>query len=281
MVGPASSRRNRLAYAYHQQRERYFDHQYRVTREHVLPFVELSGPLPAGARVLEIGCGEAGVLKAFLERGASAVGVDRSGPRLARGRELLAEHVSAGRLELLHQDAQELGARREYQGSFDLIVLKDVIEHVEDRPGLFAVMSGLLRPGGRIFLAFPPWRMPFGGHQQICRSWVLSRVPYFHLLPSPVYRRLLGLFGEQPARIQSLMDTKRTGLHSADFERLVQQAGFMVASQRYYLLNPMYGYRFRGIGAREQLSWVSARSGLRDFVTTCAYYIVTPVATSS
>lgn len=266
-----------MVYAYHQRRERYFDHQYRVTRDHVLPFVELSGLLPAEARVLEIGCGEAGVLQAFLERGAIAVGVDRSAPRLARGKELLAEHVSAGRLTLLHQDAQELGSHTEYQSYFDLIVLKDVIEHVDDRPGLFAVMRRLLRPGGRIFLAFPPWRMPFGGHQQICRSWVLSRTPYFHLLPSSIYRSLLGLFREQPARIESLMDTKRTGLHSADFESLVQDAGFQVASQRFYAINPMYGYRFRGITAREQASWVSARSSLRDFVTTCAYYTVRPL----
>jgi SAM-dependent methyltransferase/putative salt-induced outer membrane protein YdiY len=266
-----------VVYAYHQRRERYFDHQYRVTRDHVLPFVELSGPLPADARVLEIGCGEAGVLQAFLERGATAVGVDRSAPRLARGKELLAEHVQAGRLTLLHQDAQLLANQAAYQSHFDLIVLKDVIEHVDDRPGLFAVMRSLLRPDGRIFLAFPPWRMPFGGHQQICRSWILSRTPYFHLLPSSIYRSLLGLFREQPARIESLMDTKRTGLHSADFEGLVKDAGFQIESQRFYAINPMYGYRFRGVTAREQASWVSARSSLRDFVTTCAYYTVRPL----
>ena len=70
-----------MAYAYHDDKKRYFEHQYRVTAEHVIPFVERSGPLSAAARVLEIGCAEAGVLRAFLERGATAVGVDSSARR--------------------------------------------------------------------------------------------------------------------------------------------------------------------------------------------------------
>lgn len=262
-----------MAYAYHENRDRYFEHQCRVTEEYVIPFVEQSGPLARDARVLEIGCAEAGVLKAFLDRGSVAVGVDRNLNRLERGKTLLAEPIRSGRLSLLHQDAQELAHREEFRASFDLIVLKDVIEHVEDRPGLFAVMRQLLRPRGRIFLSFPPWHMPFGGHQQICRSRVLSRVPYLHLLPAAAYRRVLELFAERPTRIESLMATYRTALPTAEFESAAQQAGYRIDSTRFYLLNPMYSYRF---GARPlvQVPWVSAQPALRDFVTTCAYYTI-------
>ena len=264
-----------MPHAYHENRARYFAHQCRVTADHVIPFVEQSGPLPTGAHVLEIGCAEAGVLKAFLERGAVAVGVDRNGQRLERGKEFLAPAIADGRLTLLHQDAHDLLEHRRFHGYFDLIVLKDVIEHVEDRPSLFAVMAKLLAPTGRVFMAFPPWRMPFGGHQQMCKSRVLSRLPYFHLLPMPAYDSLLGWFGEKPSRRESLLATKRTGIASAEFEALTRRVGYRIVSERFYLLNPMYAYRF-GVTAREQVPLIAAQKSLRDFVTTCAYYTLFP-----
>jgi SAM-dependent methyltransferase len=227
--------------------------------------------------VLEIGCAEAGVLKAFLERGAQAVGVDRNGKRLERGKAFLAEAVQGGRLTLLHRDAQDLLVEEQFRGRFDLIVLKDVIEHVEDRSKLFSVMARLLAPSGRIFLAFPPWCMPFGGHQQVCKSWLLSRMPYFHLLPMPAYRRVLELFAERPARVESLLATKRTGLASAEFERAAERAGYRIVTERFYLVNPMYAYRF-GMAPREQAQWLAEQPALRDFITTCAYYTLRPSA---
>jgi SAM-dependent methyltransferase len=122
-----------MAYAYHADRRRYFEHQRLVTAEYVIPFIEESGPLHRHSHVLEIGCGEAGVLKAFLDRGATAVGVDRNPTRLERGAALLSEDIAAGRIALLHKDANTLLDDETHRGAFDLIVMKDVIEHIEDR----------------------------------------------------------------------------------------------------------------------------------------------------
>ena len=264
-----------MAYAYHENRLRYFEHQCRVTADHVIPFIERSRDIPPNARVLEIGCGEAGVLKAFLDRGASAVGVDRNATRLERGRQLLAGEIDRGRVTLLHRDALTLGEDDEFVGTFDLIVLKDVIEHVDDRPTLFALMARLLRPNGRVFLAFPPWQMPFGGHQQICRSRALSRLPYFHLLPASTYEKILRAFGEHPGRVSSLLATKSTGISTSEFEALIERCKYQTISKRLYLLNPMYSYRF-GLKPVRQAGWVARQSPWRDFVTTCAYYLVEP-----
>lgn len=95
-------------YDYHNHRERYFEHQRRVTADHVIPFLELSGALPPAARVLEIGCAEAGVLAAFLARGARGFGVDLNRGRLAKGREFLGSAIAEGRLELLDMAAADL-----------------------------------------------------------------------------------------------------------------------------------------------------------------------------
>ena len=264
-----------MAHAYHQNRKTYFEHQARVTTDFVIPFIERSGPIPAGARVLEIGCGEAGVLKAFIDRGAIAVGVDLNGKRLARGRELLKREIEDGKLTLLEQNAHTLGEHPDLAGSFDLIVLKDVIEHVDDKPSLFDLMAKLLRPQGRVFLAFPPWTMPFGGHQQMCKSWLLSRTPYIHLLPTKAYASVLSLFSEPSHRLESLLANKRTGIGTAEFERMVSDVEYAILDQRLYLLNPMYSYRF-GLRPVTQAARVAEQASVRDFVTTCAYYTVRP-----
>ena len=54
----------------------YFEMNVHHTGRHVIPFIEKYKRLLPGTRVLEIGCGEAGVLKAFLNRGCIGLGVD-------------------------------------------------------------------------------------------------------------------------------------------------------------------------------------------------------------
>lgn len=263
-----------MAYAYHDDRRAYFEHQRQVTSEHVLPFVEASRPLPHSARVLEIGCGEAGVLQAFLDRGAECVGVDLNAQRLDAGRQLLAGAITEQRLQLLLGNIHDPDVQAQL-GSFDLIVLKDVIEHIDDQPGLLQRLHTYLRPNGCIFFGFPPWLMPFGGHQQVCRSKLLSRAPYIHLLPTAVYHRLLVSSGENQTRINALMRNKRTGINVERFERIVAETGYRILDQRLYLTNPIYQYRF-GAKPRLQFTPVTRIPYLRDLFSSCAYYLITP-----
>lgn len=268
-----------MAFAYHKDRTRYFEDQCRVTEDYLVPFVEADRPLPDNPRVLEIGCAEAGVLLAFLKRGGTAVGVDRNQRRLDKGREFHASAIRDGKIELINIDAAELAKMPGYFGTFDLIVLKDVIEHIDDKPNLFGIMARLLRPGGRVFLSFPPWSMPFGGHQQTCDT-VLSKVPYLHLLPQKTYETVLRKFGEKPNRVASLMDNYRTGLSIDEFSQVAQAANFRVLNRRLYLTNPIYQYRF-GLRPMEQFDWITRATPVRDFITTCAYFLVEPNGASA
>ena len=86
---------------------------------------------------------------------------------------------------------------RGFNGKFDIILMKDTIEHIQDQNKLMSQMRTWLKSEGVIFQAFPPWVNPFGGHQQMCKSRVLSRLPWLHLLPRSMYRGILALFGEK------------------------------------------------------------------------------------
>ena len=58
-------------FEFHKNKPKYFLHQYQTAKDYIVPFVERDMTLGADTRVLEIGCAEAGVLKAFVEKGCS------------------------------------------------------------------------------------------------------------------------------------------------------------------------------------------------------------------
>ena len=104
---------------------------------------------PPGYRVLEVGCGAGGTLRA-LERGCPGgrlIGMDlhREGLRLAR-RRCAATFVQADVLA------------PPFLGSFHLIGLFDVLEHLADDVGTLERLRELLRPEGRLLLTVRPIR---------------------------------------------------------------------------------------------------------------------------
>ena len=66
-----------------------FDQQVDNAEVFVVPFIEKTLPIHAGIRVLEIGCGEGGVLKPFVNRGCECVGVDLDQLRIDLAHEFL------------------------------------------------------------------------------------------------------------------------------------------------------------------------------------------------
>jgi SAM-dependent methyltransferase len=242
-------------------------------RQYVLPFIESVLPLTADKKVLDIGCGEGGVLIPILEKGCMCTGIELDELKSGYARELLAHYIEKNQAEIVNQNIYEEEALLKYQGQFDLIILKDVIEHIPGQEKFIPYLKKFLKPGGHVYFGFPPWYMPHGGHQQVCSSKLLSMLPYFHLLPKPFYRGILKLFGEHPAIINELMETKDTGISIERFERIVKQSGYSIPKKQFYLINPIYEYKFR-LKPRKQFGFISALPYVRDFFTTCVYYMI-------
>jgi SAM-dependent methyltransferase len=254
----------------HQNRKQYFVEQGITTREYVIPYIETVKPVNRDSRILEIGCGEGGNLSPFLEMNCEVVGVDINTAQIERARLFTNEQVPDAKLTLLNRNIYELGP--DDLGVFDLIMLRDVIEHIPDQDKFFKHLKTLLKPDGVVFFGFPPWYMPFGGHQQICHS-KLSKVPYFHLLPEGLYRFVLKSFGEQKSTIDSLIEIKETGISINRFNKLVASNGYQFAKKTYYLINPNYKIKF-GLTPRKQNRIVQSIPFFRDFFTTCYYSVV-------
>jgi SAM-dependent methyltransferase len=257
-------------FEFHANRRRYFDMQVLNAEKSIIPFISKTFQIKQDMRVLEIGCGEGGVLKAFVNHGCIGVGVDLDKERVANAMIWLSEDIQAGRLSFVTEDIYKPGILQEISNFFDIIILKDVIEHIHDQPRLMAWMKNILSPGGVIFFGFPPWQMPFGGHQQICRNKWLSKMPYYHLLPRSLYKAILKKYKEP---VDDLLEIRDTRISIERFERIVREGGYKLVSKAHYILNPIYELKF-GWKPMLQLPVIRSIPYFRNYLTTCVYYLI-------
>ena len=104
----------------------------------------------SNACVLDIGCGDAGVLIAIAEQGARTAGIELDEKSLERGRLRAKEHGVA--VELRPGVAEALPWD---DATFDLVILDNVLEHVRDREKTLAEIRRVLRPGGFLYMVTP------------------------------------------------------------------------------------------------------------------------------
>jgi ubiquinone/menaquinone biosynthesis C-methylase UbiE len=104
----------------------------------------------SGARVLDVGCGDAGVIIAFAESGARGAGLELDQKSLARGQLRAQEHGVDLLLAAAVAEALPFP-----DASLDLVILDNVLEHVTDRPGTLAEINRVLRPGGLLYQVTP------------------------------------------------------------------------------------------------------------------------------
>lgn len=258
-------------FEFHKDLARYFEMNVSNSKEFIVPFIDAAKPLQKGMRVLDIGCGEGGVIKPLLDMGLTGVGVELNPDRIKDAEKYLAEHVKASNISFVSKDIYTPGIENEWGGGkFDLIILKDVIEHIFGQEKLIAHLQTLLKDDGAIFFGFPPWQMPYGGHQQLLQNKYLSKIPYYHMLPMPIYKRILKAANED---VLNMTDIKQTGISIEKFENIVSKTGYKILNRKHYLLNPIYRYKF-GWQPKEQFALLANIPWIRNFFTTCVYYLI-------
>lgn len=255
----------------HTNKKVYFEEQAYTTREYVIPFVEKFMALTPSIKILEIGCGEGGNLVPFLDKNCQVTGIDISVSKINNAREFLQDHPNAGHLKLVAKDIYLAEANLD-QG-YDFIFMRDVIEHIHDQDKFMGYVKRFLKSDGLFFLAFPPWYNPFGGHQQICRNKILSKLPYYHLLPPALYMLVLKLGGEDQSKIEALLEIKATGISIERFRKIIRKYQYHIINETFYLINPNYQVKF-GLKPRKQSGFVAAIPFIRNLFTTSVYILI-------
>ena len=148
---------------------------FRARRQIVWSMVEryVGGEAGRRLRVCELGCGTGGNLAAVAEK-HDVVGLECSPQALAYARQSLGDRARSGRLP----DEIDLPP-----ASFDVVLLTDVLEHIEDDAASARTALTLLRPGGIVVATVPAYQWLYSprdahhhhfrryGEQQFATLW--------------------------------------------------------------------------------------------------------------
>ena len=119
--------------------------------------VESAGARP---RVLDLGCGDGRIAGLLAARGAEVTGVDPSETALERAR--------AAHPDLAFMLPANDGTIPLADGSFDVALAVNVLEHVADTQRLMSEVRRVLAPGGRLAIAVPY-------HGRVAGAWTALR----------------------------------------------------------------------------------------------------------
>lgn len=259
--------------ARHSDRKKYFNEQALTTRKYVIPYLHDLIEINENTSVLEIGCGEAGNLVPFLDMGCKrVVGIDISEGRIENGQLYHSDHPNYKNLELIAEDIYDTETTEE----FDIIISRDVIEHIPNQEKFMNRCRDFMKPNGLYFIGFPPWYNPFGGHQQLLKHKLFSKLPYFHIIPRSLYKGLLRLMGESEAKIKGMLEIYDTRITIDRLNKILKINNYQILKKTDYLFNPNYETKF-GLKPRKQLKLISSIPFVRNFFVTASYYVVRAV----
>jgi ubiquinone/menaquinone biosynthesis C-methylase UbiE len=201
-----------------------FIEQSQTSEMYILPYTGIP------RTVLEIGCGEGGNLLPYFNRRCKVTGIDKSDSKIDYAQSHCPYPYD---VEFINEDIFKVNSQK-----YDLIIIKDVLEHLNCK-NLMDILHRFMKDDSKVFITFSPWCMPFGGHQQCCKSF-LRYIPYLHLLP--FYESLLRLC-ESPAKVNALMEIKETRLSIRRFKKIIKD-DYRIEKEAFWLINPSYDARF-------------------------------------
>ena len=123
-----------------------------------------------GTTVIDVGCGAGRHSFEAYRRGADVIAFDQNAAELADVDTMLAAMGEAGeapasaKAQVVVGDALALPYP---EGTFDVVIASEILEHIPDDDTVIAELIRVLRPGGRLAVTVPRW-LP----ERIC--WLLS-----------------------------------------------------------------------------------------------------------
>jgi SAM-dependent methyltransferase len=131
------------------------------------------------ARILDVGCGIGTYVRKLQELSDRVYGIDIDAARVRQGR--------TGTLAVAVSEQLPFAT-----GSFDAVLLNEVIEHVRDDRETLREACRIVRPGGHVIIYAPNRLYPFETHGvYLGKRFVFGNIPFVNYLPDPVRRRLV------------------------------------------------------------------------------------------
>jgi SAM-dependent methyltransferase len=256
----------------------YREYQSRLAVEYLLPVLRDWGRWRDGVRILDVGAGDGGAALALVEAGAQLEGIELEPRRLESAREEAGRRGLSIRLGVA--DITRPETLSEFSGPYDLILFRDVLEHIPARAAALRCSRERLGDGGAIMVVFPPYLSPFGGHQQILHPprrlgipW--ARLPWIHCLPQERFRALArARDGSDDPEWEEIERIAEARLTLGALRRSSRDAGLRLERSQEYLLRPSFRLRYgTPVLKAGPLAWIP---GLRELAVSASYQLLVP-----
>lgn len=218
----------------------YFGYQYGLGDQAIVPYLKEHGVPFAGKSICEIGCGEGGVLAALADEGAAySLGIDIRQEAIDRAEKIFKALRINSEFKIHDVTNQETPA--EWKGKFDFVTLRDVIEHLDDTVGSMKHVMDFLKPGGFLYVVFPPYYSPYGGHQHaLANFW--GKLPFIQYLPDPIFGAMIK--SGRKLDIEEVSRLRHIRMTTGKFRKAAKQAGFNIVDEELYFLRPVFKLKF-------------------------------------
>ena len=223
-------------------------------------------------KILEVGCGDGGCGAALARAGGRVYSMDID-ERLVK---IAAAFNQRDNLDLpvVQGDVNDRDSPVYRNGPFDIILLRDVVEHLPDLVTALSILRDQLSSDGVLFIVFPPYYSPYGAHQQILpRKKIgfvpVNKLPYIQLLPDRLFLPLISGDGPAPREVRSLRNIRLT---LRKFEAKARAAGLIVRHRRHYLSRPTFALRY-GLPVMGA-SILGRMPLLSELIVTAGYYLL-------
>ena len=247
----------------------YWGYMYDLGTSYIVPHLIREGIFKKGDKVAEIGSAEGGVLHSFLENGSSeALGTDIAKVRLETGR--LISKIAGLNVDYVYHDIINQEPLTEWLGKYDLVILRDVIEHLDDAEIALKNIGKILKKGGFLYVTFPPYNSPYGGHQHTLFGNFLTKLPWIHLFSDGIFNKLIK--SGRPQDIIEVNRLKRIRFSPEKMEKSAAKSGFDVYKKEFFIIRPVYKMKF-GLNP-VKLKFSQNNKFVRNFLCQEASYIL-------
>ncbi len=245
----------------------YFDYELDLGKGVVTKYLQNAGLSLDGKSVLDIGCGEGGILAGLAETYRfTGLGLDYDGEMIEKAREVPGSVFRQGDFFTY-----------EFDEKYDFVLLRDVLEHCGDPRKMLEKIAALLKPDGFVYITYTPYLSPFGGHQHN-GSGIFSNAPFIHVLPEPLFLWLIrprgNLYKESAYLLNDLKQIRETWLTTGKVNRICREVGLDISASGSYLVRPDYKYKF-GLPEIPHPSFLPVNT-VTDIFCTCVEMLLIP-----
>ena len=211
----------------------YLSYQETLASNYYIPYLNDNNIEINNKKILEIGCGNGGFIKAFSKYSPNCTGFD-----------IKNLNWDDDELRYLHLNIFDENFDSQISDNFDIIILRDVIEHIDNDLNdlLFKKIKSLSNESTVILVTFPPFYSPFGLHQQALLSSFCRYIPFLSLIPKIMMKIIFCC--RKNKNIDEMLSLYDAKMSIGSFYRLIRKFNYRIIDEKFFHIRPSHELRY-------------------------------------